>query len=66
MPEDEREQVEIAVLMKNGGLASLKTAVAKAQQLEGEFLDHELEEIEKEKAQEQFTANTDDFFPGDE
>jgi hypothetical protein len=65
LPEDEREQVEIAVMMKDGGLASLKTAVAKAQQLEGESLDSEIDAIEedKQKAREQTAADTNNFFP---
>jgi hypothetical protein len=68
LPEDEREQVEISVMMKNSGLSSLKTAVAKAQQLEGTALNNELEAIEedRQKAQEQITADADNFFPGDE
>jgi hypothetical protein len=65
LPEDEREQVEMAVMMKNGGLISLRSAIAKAQQLEGESLDSEIEAIEedRQKTREQMTANTSGFFP---
>jgi hypothetical protein len=67
LPEDEHEQVEIATMLKSGGLSSLRTAVAKAQQIEGEALDTELEAIEedRQKEQEQFAVNTEGFFPNE-
>jgi hypothetical protein len=65
LPEDEREQVEIATMMKSGGLASQRTAVAKAQQIEGDALDVELEEIEGEieKQREATMIDSSEFFP---